>query len=315
MKKFDFKKSTEVLKTAANKVGEASKTVAKVAKDNAQLLTERAQVMAEVQQEKNKEALIKKLNPLFPNVYCSLEFKLPNLIRIVNNEVRKGIDVCEGAIGWISTEKGVDVLHLYDNFVTFTKLDFSPVASCDSVYYVDPHNSNKFINIESYFSTMQESRLAELQHIAYSLGAKHYWVEITESSCEKQNSFKSAIVNAKIATVSGVEGQHKSTEIKSMSVAEAKFTSGRKAVKPNLCWFANDNNVLNLIEMRCSENYQNDISNYTIELSSSNATTMSISTAAKVDGAINSLRIGANTSFSNDSEKEHYRKMCFKLEF
>lgn len=315
MKKFDFSKSAEALKSAANKVGEAGKSVVKVAKDNAQLLAERAQVMAEVQQAKNKEALIKKLNPLFPDDYRAVEFKLPNLIRIVDDAVRRGIDVCEGAIGWLTTEKGVEVLHLYDEAVEFSGLKFLPAATCDSIYYVDPHNRNHFISVDCYFSSMQESRLAELQHIAYSLGAKHYWVEMVESTYDKQNTFKSAIVNAKVANASGSEEQHTATTSKSMSVAEAVFSSGRKPVNPDLCWFSNDNNVLNLIKMRCSKNSQDDISTYTIELSSSNAATMSVSAAAKIDSALSSLKVGANTSFSSNSEKEHNRKMYFKLEF
>ena len=315
MKKFDFSKSAEVLKTAANKVGEAGKSVAKAAKDNAQVLAERAQIMAEVQQAKNKDALIKKLNPLFPEDYRAVEFKLPNIIRIVDDAVRRGIDVCEGAIGWLTNEKGVEILHLYDEAIEFSGIKFLPAATCDSIYYVDPHNRNNFISIDCYFSNMQESRLAELQHIAYSLGAKHYWVEMVESTYDKQSSFKSAILNVKAANASGEEQQHKSTTSKSVSVAEAVFSSGRKPIKPDLCWFANDNNVLNLIKMRCSEDSQNDISTYTIELSSSNAATMSISAAAKVDSALSCLKIGANTSFSSNSEKEHNRKMYFKLEF
>lgn len=315
MKKFDFTKSGEALKNAANKVGEASKSIMKSAKDNAQLLAEQAQVMAEVQQAKNKEALIKKLNPLFPDSYSSSDFKLPNLIRIVDAAVRRDIEVCEGAIGWTTTEKTVEVLHLYDNAVEFSGLTFLPTATCDSIYYVDPHNKNHFISIDCYFSLMQESRLAELQHIAYSLGAKHYWVEIVESASESQSSLKSAILNANFAGASSVEQQHKSTTAKSKSVAEAVFSSGRKPIKPDLWWFANDNNILNLIKMRCSEDTQDEITTYTTEINSSNAAAMSISAAAKVDVAINSLRIGANASFSNSSEKEHNRKMYFKLEF
>lgn len=315
MKKIDFTKSAEILKTAASKVGEASKTVAKAAKDNAQLLAERAQVMAEVQREKNKEALIKKLNPLFPEDYRAMEFKLPNLIRIVDDAVRKGVEVCEGAIGWITKENGVEMLHLYDEAVEFSGIKFLPAATCDSIYYVDPHNRNNFISLDCYFSNMQESRLAELQHIAFSLGAKHYWVEMVETTYDNQDSSKSANVNAKVANASASEEQHKAISTKSMSVAEAVFASGRKPVKPELCWFANDNNVLNLIKMRCSDATQDEITTYTIELSSSNASTMSVSTAAKVDSALHSLKIGANTSFSKASEKEHNKKMFFKLEF
>lgn len=315
MKKLDFSKSTEFLKTAATKVGGAGKTAIKAAKDNAQLLAERAQVMAEVQQAKNKEALIKKLCPLFPENYCAPEFKIPNLVRIVDDAVRRGVDVCEGAIGWLSSEKGVEILHLYDEAIEFSNLNFLPAATCDSVYYVDPYNRSTFISIDCYFSHMQESRLAELQHIAYSLGAKHYWVEMVESEYSKQDSFKSASVSATVANASGNEEQHKTNSTKSMSVAEAVFTSVRKPVEPNLCWFAKDNNILNLIKMRCSEESRDEISTYTIELSNSNAASMSITAAAKIDEALSGLKIGINANFSHNSKKEHNRKMYFKLEF
>ncbi len=315
MKKVDFVKGVEVFKAAAAKVGAAGKAVAGVVKDNAQMLAERAQVMAEVQQAKNLEALIQKLHPLFPDDYHAIDFKLPNLIRIVDDAVRKDIEVCEGAIGWLSNEKGVEVLHLYDEAIGFSGLRFLPAAICDSVYYVDPHNRNKFISIDCYFSNMQESRLAELQHIAYSLGAKHYWVEMVETSFENQNTTKSAIINAKLANATTGEEERHTTENKSKSVAEVVFASGRKPVQPDLCWFANDNNVLNLIKMRCSDLSRDEITTYTIELSSSNAATMSMSTAFKIDSALNNLKTGVNISFNKESEKEHNRKMYFKLEF
>ena len=315
MKKIDFSKSAEVLKSTATKVGAASKPDAKAVKDNAQMLAERAQLLAEVQQAKNLETLIKKLNPLFPDDYRAPNFKLPNLIRIVDDAVRRDIEVCEGAIGWISFEKGVEVLHLYDKAIEFSGLNFLPAATCDSIYYVDPHNRSHFISVDCYFSSMQESRLAELQHIAYSLGAKHYWVEMVESTYESKSTLKTAFVNEKVADVNVSDELHKSTKAKSKSVAEAVFASGRKPVAPQLCWFANDKNVLNLIDMRCSETSMKDITTYTIELSSSNAATMSLAAAAKIDSALTSLKVDANVRFNSESEKEHNRKMYFKLEF
>ena len=45
---------------------------------------------------------MKKYNPLFPEQYHSESFHLPNMIMIVDDAVRKNIEVCKGAIGWLS---------------------------------------------------------------------------------------------------------------------------------------------------------------------------------------------------------------------
>jgi hypothetical protein len=58
---------------------------------------------------------MKKYNPLFPDVYTGSDFIVPNMIVIVDEAVRRGIDVCEGAIGWLDTENGIETLYLYDD--------------------------------------------------------------------------------------------------------------------------------------------------------------------------------------------------------
>lgn len=88
--------------------------------------------------EKNKnEALlrkIKKYNPLFPETYMSEAFNLPNMIQIVDDAVRHGIDVCEGAIGWLNSESGMEVLHLYDEAVEMSRIQFVPNVECNAIY-------------------------------------------------------------------------------------------------------------------------------------------------------------------------------------
>ena len=115
---------------------------------------------------------LKKYNPLFPEQYCADTFNLPNMIQIVDDAVRRGIDVCEGAIGWLGNETGVEILHLYDEAVPFSKLQFVPSADCDAVYYVDSFDRRRFIRLDCIFSKAHEERLAELKNIAYLLGAK-----------------------------------------------------------------------------------------------------------------------------------------------
>ena len=51
---------------------------------------------------------MKQYNPLFPEEYFSDTFFVPNIIRIVDDAVRRDIDVCQGAIGWRENKKGTE---------------------------------------------------------------------------------------------------------------------------------------------------------------------------------------------------------------
>lgn len=94
---------------------------------------------------------IEKYNPLFPDEYHSENFKIPNVIAIVDDAVRRGIDVCEGAIGWRKTVNDVEILYLYDEWIEESNIQFIPVAKCDDVYCVDPFDRSKFIKSDYIF--------------------------------------------------------------------------------------------------------------------------------------------------------------------
>lgn len=312
--KINLQKGAESLKKAVEKanekITETSRNVMDSAKENAQTLSSKAQTMA-------YEARMKKYNPLFSDIYSNDNFNIPNLVMLVNANTRKGIDVCEGAIGWLSNEKGVEVLHLYDESVDFSGLKFVPTATRETIYYVDPHKKDTFVNMDCYFSNMQEEKLAELQNIAYSLGAKKYWVEMTESTQEtnvfkKETSF-GVPLNGINVNSSASDEREKYVASHSTSLAEATWEGTREPVEPELCWYANDSNVKNLIKMRCSENEKSLMTTYNIELNNSNSATMSTNTAAKIDAAVANLGLKGN--FYAKSTKEHCRKMVFKLEF
>ena len=120
--------------------------------------------------------------------YNYFGIKFPNLIVIVDDAVRRDEALCEGAIGWRSTVKEVEVLYLYDEFVKESGLRFVPTANCDTAYYVDPHDRSQFIRVDGLFERTQQEKLAELAHIAYCLGAKRYSVEMQEESSRKSSS-------------------------------------------------------------------------------------------------------------------------------
>lgn len=253
---------------------------------------------------------MKHYNPLFRDVYFSENFNLPNVIQIVDDNVRKGIDVCEGAIGWTKKTNDVEVLYLYDEFIRESKISFLPFVKCDAIYCVDSFDRNKYINIESIFDRSMNEKMAELEHIAFSLGAKSCSIEIIEIDLEEESSktqFNAKIKNSGIDSENGVHRQNKKYQGgKNISYFEGE----RIPTPPQLKWFAYDDNIKNLIEMRCSGDYT--IKSKALIFKGSSSATMSRKNAAAID-AISKVKGGM--SMEKRSIKEHSTQMVLEIEF
>lgn len=308
---FDKEKSAEVISGLVHNTVDISKKAATSAKTN---------VLSMVEKTKNEAYArkLKKYNPLFPQQYSDESFNLPNMIIIVDDAVRRGIDVCEGSIGWLGKQSGVEILYLYDEAVSFSGLQFIPSATCDSVYYVDSFDRSRFIRIDCIFSKAHEERMAELKHIAHSLGAKRCTIEIAESNSITNSQVKEMSAGENIKGVSTTEETKQS-----FSSNESNQRSGRIVLefegsdtptKPNLKWFAFDDNIKRLIEMRCSGS--NQIKTEMLELSGASSATMSRKTAYAIDSAVGKMSI-ANGDVSMDVQaaKEHHSKLLLHIEF
>lgn len=325
--KIDLQKSAESVGSALGKgaegVGNAIGKAAEIGKKAADSTKASAQLIAAKAQEGNLRAQLRKYNPVFPDQYADPNFGLSNLIMIVDDVVRKDIEVCKGAIGWKGFEKGVEVFRLYDEAVALSGLHFVPTAVCDAVYYVDPHDRSRFIRLDCYFEKMQEAKLAELQHIACSLGAKKYSVEMYDSSSEKRNTQQKGSLGRKTGkgaakmSVGASESREMSSEnrMQREAVAAAEFSGDMQPVQPTLRWFAHDDNIKNLIQMRCSGEGNNGVKKYSIELKGSDFATMGVSTAAKLDAAVSSLGLGSSLNLQSRVAEEHHHRMSFQLEF
>ncbi len=308
----DLKKGTEAVSGAIQKTSDISKKVSANLQEKAKDLSEKA---------KNDSYLrrMKKYNPLFSEKFFGEDFNKPNMIVIVDDAVRRGIDVCEGAIGWLNNENGVEVMYLYDEFVANSGISFVPAVTCDTAYYVDKFDRNKFIQVESIFGKAHEERLAELKHIAYSLGAKHCSIEITESSSESEFDKQSLSLNAKPKGLDAPVkvGFSESLAQKGLTQRsgkiEVEFEKSTNIVIPTLKWFANDEIIKNLIEMRCSSN--NTIKSETLVLEGSMSSTMSKKAAYAADCALSKIKIGAKAELEKQAVKENRSKLIFVVEF
>ncbi len=198
----DFKKGKQAVNNALQKTADAGKKASASVKEKAKQLSDKT---------KNDSYLrkLKKYNPLFPDKYFSEEFNKPNMIVVVDDAVRRDVDVCEGAVGWLSNQNGIEVMHLYDEFVMSSGINFVPAVICDAVYYIDKFDRNKYVQLDCIFSKAHEERLAELKQIAYSLGASYCSIEITESSSELQSDKTGYSASVKVPAKAKLSGSAK----------------------------------------------------------------------------------------------------------
>lgn len=264
---------------------------------------------------------LKKYNPVFPDVFYSVEFNIPNMIVIRDDAERRGIDVCEGAIGWLNNESGMEVLYLYDEEVPNCGLKFVPSAECDSVYYIDSFDRTRFIRTDCIFKKAHEERLAELKHIAHSLGAKSCTIEINESNVEVNVSKKKASIGGgglfhgtKASTTESAE-QNASAKITSHRSGKitSTFEGSSEPKMPELKWFAHDEIISKLIDSRL--NSGNSIKTETLELDGASSATMSQKTAYAIDNAVGAMKIKGSSSMESQAVRENHSTFLFSIEF
>lgn len=309
------KKGMEAVVKVVSHTASGSKTLAEEIAKGAKDLSEKAK-------EDSYNRRMKKFNPLFPEQYNSQDFFIPNIICIKDDAVRRGIDVCEGAIGWREKKHGTEVLFLYDEFVKDSGLSFVPMPICDEIYYVDPYEKNRYIKLDCIFQQTHEEKLAELEYIAYSLGAKSCTVHIEQKEIKhdkkagKAGTKKSITMDDELLADKdkSVEAEMTSdSQVSYSSGTETKFKGNDTVVVPKLKWFAHDNNILNLIEYRNKGG--NEITSKTLRLNGSSSATMSRKAACSVDAVVMDMNMGRNFSIEAQSIKENTLRIIYHLEF
>ena len=310
----DTKKGAEAVNNLLQKTSDKSKQAIADVQAGAVALSEKTK-------QDNYLRRLKKYNPLFPDVFHSEAFNIPNMIMIRDDAERRGIDVCEGAIGWLGTVGGMEVLYLYDEAVEESGITFIPVASCDAVYYVDNHDRKRFIRTDCIFSKAHEERIAELKYVAHTLGAKKCAIEISESSKETMVSKKKATIGGgtllhgvKVSSSESAEqnASQKSTVQRSGTVT-ATFEGNDTPKRPELKWFANEEIINKLIDMRCSGD--NSLKTETFHFSGASSATMSNKTACAIDNAMGAMKIKGNSTMESQVVRENSSTLIFSIEF
>jgi hypothetical protein len=303
------------LSSFMQKTADVTKKVAKDAYDG-------TKVMAEKIKENSEKHKFEKLAPLFPDDYLSEDFKIPNVIKIVDDATRKNIEMCQGAIGWLAMEgagkdnsQKTEVLYLYDETREMCGLQFVPSFNINAIYCIDTFDLSKkrFIKADCIFNKAQEEKLAELEKVAYSLGAKSYSVDIVSSESDGVSKRQSttAKVDQEGATVKNSSSNSNSNH--SVGHSSATFEGHNSPVAPKLKWFMYDDTIKNLIEMRCAD--PASVKSRTLELSGASSATMSRQTAVAIDCMIKGAKVKSSSDMEMQANKELSSTLVFKIEF
>ena len=103
----------------------------------------------------------------------------------------------------------------------------------------------------------------------------------------------------------------KSDQRRGRILAEFEGSSTPKA--PELKWFANDDNIKRLIEMRCTDS--NSIKSETLELEGASSAAMSQKTASAIDASTSKIGAKSNFNMERNAARENHSKLIYCIEF
>ena len=338
-------KTTSFVHEKAAEAADAASSSAKKAHETATEAAKRASIAFEANQKNMKLAHYK---PVFPEEYLAPDYDRPKMIIIEDEDTRKGIDVCEGAIGWFGKAADLEVLHLYEEAVPMSGVDFYPQPVCGAAYFENKVTASRYINLDSYFDVLEKDRLTELRRIAYDLGARRCTLEsyeeakavrvakagagerlkgvalrkhetlLREDGVEEEISKKGKQkpVRENVLNEDSIHAELDYSRAREKSIVFTQtFEGNAEPKRPKLEWFKNDREIEFLIDTRCNGDTGNKTKTYRVQLDSSSTQTMSISLAAKVDKALGKLGAVCNFSIEGEAKNEARKKLVFEVEF
>ena len=230
--------------------------------------------------------------------------------------MRENEPLCDGAIGWREIHNNLEILCLYKSFVPESGLLFLPTPQINAVYYENPHKPNQYIIVDSIFDEVQNSRAAELEQIASDLGAKYFRIEMVDTRFESNKLNAESGVSA-LADFYSVDSKLKLNKQESNGhylFTESNFSCKRKPCKPELKWFANNDKIKSLIDIRLGDGGKK-LKSHDVVINCVNHSIFSFETADKLSAIIKYVDVNAGTSFKDRYENERNQVMIFHVEF
>ena len=247
---------------------------------------------------------------------------LPNVVVVEDKMIRQKEEKFQSAIAWFKEYGDIEIMHIWDHGVKESGLDFVPHSVCKGIYYVDPSEPRRYINVNSLFQYAYNARLAELDHIAFHLGAKSYKIKVLEEEKAMDNvrgSYSDAI-SIKGQTMELVNaGQEEKGEydsdkvVKGEGTIEKTFDGHREPTLPTLHWFKNDPSIREIVAQIC--HHKEKPLHQKLELKYSDSMVMSVEMAQKVEVAIKKIGGKIKTNLRKESKREAQSTIVFELFF
>lgn len=250
--------------------------------------------------------------PLWPRDFEGEEYRLPTIINITEDDDRCEQDACSGAVAFRDGTKDKEAYTIISSYADSLGLEFYPTKH-DSVYYVDPFKPNRYIDLNNYFICLKDAKVNELNEIAQALGATY--IKITLKAEQKSLVTKKKKGDAKAGPLGKVslEQELKEKSFETLEIAsEAKF-KGHEAHEPTLKYFANEQSIKSLINMRMNPN--NKFLGNTYMIKYSNSSGIGEKDAIKIDTVLKKLKLTGNASLQKQIEDENRYYFEYKIVF
>ena len=306
----------DVVEKGVDVVGNAAKTAVSFSSDQLKRAKDVMDKVGGNLDETRSKWILEKYQPIFPANISNDSINYPKMLNIVDSDKRMSIEECKGAIGYQDTIKGVQLMGLYEQELErFPGIEFYPDASA-SVYYVHPFQNNKYIQVFEYFKYLKEAKVAELENIAQSLGARHFSVTIYEESMSKEKvkskaSAKLGVKKDKAA--SDVEHSDEQKSYEYVGIAAENTYPGKEPEMPELVFWANNESIKTLIKQRLDSKNPLKSKKFTLDYNTSSG--IKEKDAAKIDGVLKVLKFKAAGSIEKEAQKESKRRFEYEIEF
>ena len=266
--------------------------------------------------EKHRELEKKMLQPIFLADLDNADFFMSKLVRITEIDKRHAdSEVCKGSIGFISDQKELKIINIFNDKVDAFGLTFYPDADSE-LYYVDPSDRDKYIALDDYFNYLKIARVNELQKIAQDLGAKHFRVTYKE----QKTTFSTRNVKAKgsvkyAGDSASIEAARElaSTDVCTAEVAAEMDCPGHAPIEPKLYYLQREPSIQTLIALRMDKDSPLSHQKYTLKLSNSSG--IKEKDAIKIDAALKGMKISGNTTVTSEVRNESRRFFEYEIDF
>ena len=258
---------------------------------------------------------LKNLRPIFESTLSDTDFFVSKLVRITTIDKKHAESkVCQNAIGHIDTYGGLEVINIYRDKAKYFGLTFFPNNDAE-LYYVDPTDHERYIELDNYFSQLKNERISELERIAFDLGAKHCKVlykEQTISSSKVNVNHKSKLNIHKSGANSDIDINVSADKFCSVEIAAQSDFIGHKPQEPVLRYLKHEPHILNLIDLRMNEA---PITHKKMEIKLIESSGIKTNDAVKIDAAIKAMRFESRTSIVAEVNQESQRSFEYEIDF